>query len=623
MATNTFFQNFLGGFSRELQSQNDNDRELRQKEELAKFNKDEDYRRMVMQNTLISQREQALSDHNNQLKRQNASSEAADEAAATESKRKAIFGDIRGATTQYSSLNIGNQVNQAMNPSGSGAAPLPLPSPSANPTTVALGSDQNVPAGSGAPVQGNNPSGNASQAQTTGATTLPSGQPDNAVAQYAPPPNTASSPQVISPNNLGHTSNESASVQNSGMNNSSTSNGASSSQAPKTLPNSPVPNANSMNIAGTQYGNNSFDWLASDAGSAQMSKLKGQLTRLGMDVSNDDNVKYFATAPTPESVLTPAEQNRYMDLIDKESGLKQFMDNSPNVKAWRVAHNLTTDGEPLPDSALPKPEAVLWDKTLMRPYGKLDDLNKFYIAQSEKINDTKSSQYQDITAPRQQALGRLEELNQQSRINAFVTNGPGTDSKVFLDRLNASAGIEAKTAAYDDLAYHMLGVEKRDIFSNTKGRVTNQEAQQFFKALPDLINSEDGRRSIIAFMTGQATRELEVANLKSRYINDNNGLYNTDHASQLEQAYRQANPIFASGAFDTKNPMSMFNLKAMSSDNWINMNAGRPLNPNDSLQSALNFGNNGASTGASGGTTAISNPDVTNKANSVLSKFGL
>jgi hypothetical protein len=603
---NSFLENFLGGFSQGLGKEMQQERDQNE----WKSQKDYEYAQRVHLLDEEETKKEQLQTHKSLIDRQDAQRDADANAAALAAQRKSLFGEIKGVIkSQPSSTNTQSNPS-TMNSQVAGAMGQSQPSTNQTDTAASVYGQTSAPPqsqqgiatgfanGQGTTSTGALPGteGNVSGQPAQAATPQPSqGAAQTNVASMQPmaqPISTSTSPQPVNQQMQGHSSPEAAPVQNPNMNNSSTD-ASQNAKVSTELPKAPTPGVNDMNVGGNQYGYSPIDWVAKDPHSAVIARTKSQMSSLGIDATNPDNVAYYMTAPTPESVLNKAEQNMYLTLYNagKETQLKTLMDNSPNVRAWRLGHGLTTDGEPMPDAANPNPNALLWDKTINRPYGNLKDLNTYYTKEQDKINDKNSQVYKDITDVREQSQARLENLNQQDRINNFTVNAPAPETKDFIAKLTADTGLEDKTAAFDAWAQHILGVEKRDIFSNTKGRVTNQEAQQFFKALPDLVQSREGREAIISYMKGQASRELEVSNLKSQYLNDNNGLYNSNHASQLEQAYRAANPIFGQGNYDVHNPVTMFNSTAMSSSNWLNSQMGKPINPVDSLQQNLGLAN--------------------------------
>lgn len=474
-----------------------------------------------------------------------------------------------GSTQQHPSMNPQPQVTQQgaapVSPAGS-ITSSDVPPPQGTPTA------QNVPSQPPAPV--------SAQPVQPGVT------PENAAPTEGALPQTAPAGQSTTPEEF--------------------------TQPPQAQPD--------QNILGKQYGLTPMSWISKNPAEVASTTISGRLNQLGVPTDPSTVQKYTQTVG-PEQALSPYEKLRYASIADdKETERQVIIKNSPGAAAWYAAHNLTTDGKPMPDTALPKPNAKLWDTTINRPYGTLKDVNSYYEKAQDKINNPNSSVYKDIIAPAQLAQNKLQYLGTQEAINGFVVSGPAETTQDTYEKVKAQVvgGKMDGVAAMDALAGHLLGNEKRDIFSNTKGRVTNQEAMQFFKALPDLQNSELGRQFIITYMTGQSAQDLAVSNLKEQYRNDNNGLYDTAHAAELEQAYRTANPIFT-GKIDFNNPKAMINPNVMSPENWLAKQRGEQLNPDDSLRKVLNI-----DTIVNGNTVTSSNP-ATNSPNltAAFKQFGL
>lgn len=560
---------FFGGLSDSLAKQQDEENKSRLAEQQ---NIDEYYRKVALNvqiNPIMAQ-QKVLAEE--QAKKSALADKSSADSAQKQVNISNITGNISGGIKSGDFSSGGGMASNVSGAMGSPAQPGQAPDPGAaqqtsgpNPAGAAPMSPQgsitssNLAPPAGTPSTANAPSPPAPQgapASTTGS------QGGNASAGAVPVPG----PQGIN-------SPENASVQSPTANNMASS----SSGSGMAIGNPVAARAAATGIPGLTMFATDATKLKQDNTAKAVMQLTGQ--------SDPQTITKYTTAPSPAAVLNPSDLNEYADPKTSETAKEGILKRSNEAKTWNIVHGLTTDGQPEPASNNPNPGTVLWDTTIRRPSGTLDAQNKFYENADKNASSPNSVQYKDTVANVQQAQTALQGLGTQQQLNDFVVNGPGEGGKQILDKILAGGDINTQEAAANDFFSHINGQQARDVFSNTKGRVTNQEFTQFVRSIPSLSQSQQGRAAIIGYMQGQSAQQLEVADLKAEYARQNNGLYNPSTANALASQYLKDNPIF-SGKIDPTNPSSMFNPAVMSSANWLAQKSGQPLGP-DQLRSNI------------------------------------
>lgn len=543
MASN-FAQSFWGGFANQVNDQNnanaDMQRKMQEQQQLEAQRKDDDYRNMVLQNTLTSQRETNLVDHKAALDKQNANDDAAAAQQDHSAKVAALFGNTVNATDQNSngSNNASSNVQSIMQPQqpmqgAPGQSTSPTQGAQATPPAQGqavqstFGSNPNVPSGSGAPVQGANLSGNQSQAQATGNNTLPSGQPDNAPAQYA-----QQSP-VANP----QTNPESPDVQNQTMNNSASTTGTS------------------------LY--------------TPMNFTDKVLAAQGL--STDDNTKqYIQQARSPQQALSPQDRQIYASMVldtKDTKGAEDFLKNNKQVQAYNVMNGNLADGThvaPINDSRF-APDLLQLRNPMVNLQAVASDktqLDKETDRRNQELDPSnpKGGQAVLVNQPKMQAMQALDSLNDQEAINSFINDATGAHAKAAMSKLVTTlTGDNVQVSSANDMMGHLESLQKRDLLNNTKGRITNREFDAMQNMIANAGQTPQGRASIITMMQAQYARQAEVADAYQQYSKVNGTFKGAD---DVIDKYVAANPVYDFKNFNPSQPQSLINPMAKSFQNW-------------------------------------------------------
>jgi len=525
MASN-WASSFFGGLANQVVSDNEQQAKFAQQIKIEQMKKDEEYRNMVLNNSLRTTGEMAVADHAEANRRQDTASKNADAQAAQQARDRALFGDIQGATSQQPN-QIASQVNGAMSNSPQ------MPNLSA-PTDAATGNSQGMPAQqqTGAPVQGTRPSGNAPAANNT----LPNGMADNqaVVPQPQPPIQTASTPQ---PMGQGAQSPDHPSVTNQAINNSSVN---------KVIGNQPAPVEDKILAAnGIQL---------NDSQKQSIQNANSSLQALG---------------------TSPQDRQTYTQLIDDKDykGAEDFLKTNKNAQAYNLLNGKLADGTsvaPINDSKF-SPDPLQLRNPMVNIRAVAGDKNQLDNEQNRRNQDLdpanpKSGQSLLINAPRTQAANDLMALNSEESINAFINGGTGAKEKSAMSKLVSTiTGEPTEISSSNDVMSHFEASMQRNMFSNTKGRVTNQEFNTFKNMITNSGQTPQGRENIINFMKAVNARQLEMANGYEQYAKVN-GVFRG--ADEVIDKYQQANPIIDYKNYNPSDPKSMLNPMAKSFENW-------------------------------------------------------
>lgn len=298
------------------------------------------------------------------------------------------------------------------------------------------------------------------------------------------------------------------------------------------------------------------------------------LASQGIELPEDEKQRVL-NATSPLQILTPEDGRAYAALdLEDPKGARDFLKGNPKVIAWNVAKGRLPDGTfvaPINDSkfsqdplSLRNPmvniRAMVSDKT---------QLDKEQDRRNQELDPSnpKSGQSVLINTPRQQASQALVALNSQEAINSFVNSGSAAKDKQVLSKLFTSVtGENTDIASSNDLMQHFEAYMQRDMFSNTKGRVTNQEFNTFKNMITNSGQTPQGRQTIINFMKGVSARQLEVANAYESYKNANAGTFKG--ADDIINKYVNDNPVVSLTHYNPANPSSMLNPMAKSFENW-------------------------------------------------------
>lgn len=547
MASN-WGSSFFGGLATQVVSDNEQDAKYAQQMKIEQMKKDDDYRKMVINNSMEADREKALVDYRGVQERNNAADKDARTQAENAAKKRTLFGQLSGALNDSKNSNVSSQVNATM-PSAPPVQGSPTDASSVSgPTQAATGNSQGLPAQqqTGTPVQGNNPSAPiAGQGET-----LPNGMADNqAVIPQAPP--TASTPQAI------------------------TQGGAQSPDHPT------VTDQTTNNSAANQ----------SITPSASQS-MSDKILAANNIVLSDDQKQRIQAATSPQDALNDRDRDIYSSLMvdDKDhKGALDFLKANQNVQAWNIKNGKLADGTPVAPindntfsedrlglrNPLVNIRAVAADKT------QLDAEQNRRNAEFDP-SIPKSAVNTLVNAPREAAASELMALNSEEAISSFINAGTGAKEKSAMSKLVSTVmGEPTEVSSANDVMSHFESAMKRNMFSNTKGRVTNQEYATFQGMIVNSGQTPQGRENVINFMKAVNARQLEMANAYEEY-GKVNGTYKS--ADEVINKYQQANPVVSYKDYNPANPQSIFNPLAKSFENWQLERTGKALSSSDHTQ---------------------------------------
>ncbi len=153
---------------------------------------------------------------------------------------------------------------------------------------------------------------------------------------------------------------------------------------------------------------------------------------------------------------------------------------------------------------------------------KLDQAER-KLANQEKIQAYKATEKvrSEINKEAKSAKAELKDFNEMQELN----ESGKLDTPGYVEFLNRSgfdipALLNPESEAFQKIATNQL----RNAKTYFGGKVSNEEMKQFLKAIPQLSNSSEGRKRVIAMLKDQARLKVEYQNAMKDIIKENKGI---------------------------------------------------------------------------------------------------
>jgi hypothetical protein len=395
-----------------------------------------------------------------------------------------------------------------------------------------------------------------------------------------------------------------------------------------------APTTSAASTTTPSTGDTTDHFATPQTGGATPSLEERILAAKNISLSSEDTGR-IKSAKSPEQALSDQDFKLYSTFVQKKESQQasEFLKNNDTTRAFNILHGKLADGTEVAPADLARtdndPYQLYNPKVDMRimasdknTYDK-ETLNRF-----KETSDDKTSAYTtQVAGPREQATKNLDLLTRQEQLNDLINSGTGAGGQEFFTKLGATLGLDGSkpVASANDLMTALTAQEKSGAIRVPGQRVTNQEAQQFFQALPNSGQTPEGRMAIIQFMKAQNARTLEATNILDEYKQVNGTLRGSE---AVLNKYFNDNKIVATHGLDPSSPSSIINPNVKSFANWRAEQLGvQVAGPNgtsinkatgqvapDQLRSTLFNGNNQPN-------TAPTNTDVSPKVQSFISKF--